>query len=161
MTVLLKLILRRRQTKEDSWQKITVENTKITRLSTKTSRKTFVGTLKPYQKVDSYYLRAKSTCQYTDRGKSVADLHRDHVKDCKNPADGHVHPYGNYIIYYRCELCQAFEVVGGPENKKYENNMICIFLKKIHTMLRKLSITRCRVTFLLLHDMTYRQYCHT
>ncbi|KAL4720776.1 hypothetical protein ACJJTC_017583 [Scirpophaga incertulas] len=48
-------------------------------------------------KVDSHYCRADTKRTYIEGGKTVADLHRDYVAECKSKGL----PFGNYLAYYK------------------------------------------------------------
>ncbi|KAF2896723.1 hypothetical protein ILUMI_09452 [Ignelater luminosus] len=47
-------------------------------------------------RIESHYTRARSSCEYTEGGKSLRDLHRDYVKEC---TENNI-PYGNYLMYH-------------------------------------------------------------
>ncbi|CAG4971456.1 unnamed protein product [Parnassius apollo] len=47
-------------------------------------------------KVDSHYCTADTKRTYIEGGKTVADLHRDYVAECKSKGL----PFGNYLAYY-------------------------------------------------------------
>ena len=89
-------------------------------------------------------MRAKSSRHYIDGGKSICDLYRDYVNECKSPPEGNECPYGNYVMYHRiftqefnlsfftpkkdqCELCQAFSTVEDADKEKlkeqYDNHI--------------------------------------
>lgn len=78
--------------------------------------------IKSIPKIESHYLRAQTSRNYIDGGKTISDLHRDYMNQCKH--DGR--KYGNYVMYSRifnrefnigffipkkdrCELCVAYE----------------------------------------------------
>ncbi|XP_045500057.1 serine-repeat antigen protein 5-like [Colias croceus] len=97
--------------------------------------------IKSIPRIESHYLRAQTTREYIDGGKTISDLHRDYVNECKQ--DGR--NFGNYVMYSRifngefnlgffvpkkdrCELCVAYENAV-PESKlllkkKYDEHLI-------------------------------------
>lgn len=97
--------------------------------------------IKGIPKIESHYLRAQTTREYIDGGKTISDLHRDYVDQCKQ--DGR--NYGNYVMYSRifngefnlgfftpkkdrCEFCVAYEN-SDLENKvelkkKYDEHLV-------------------------------------
>ncbi|KAJ8874157.1 hypothetical protein PR048_024999, partial [Dryococelus australis] len=64
---------------------------------------------KSIQKVKSHYVRSKLSHHYIVGGRSIADLYRDYVHECKNSSDGHEHPFGNYVMYH-IKFPQEFDI---------------------------------------------------
>lgn len=90
-------------------------------------------------KIESHYCRKDTTKEYIEGGKSVAELHRDYVDQCKTDNL----PYANYLMYFRifsdlnisffqpkkdmCEDCvtyiNASEEEKGILRANYENHL--------------------------------------
>ncbi|KAK4882693.1 hypothetical protein RN001_006012 [Aquatica leii] len=85
-------------------------------------------------RMESHYLRAQTSREFIEGGKTVADLHRDYVESCRTENK----PYGNYCMYFRifnkdfnisffspkkdqCSLCEQFKNSSEDEKKKIEN----------------------------------------
>lgn len=97
--------------------------------------------IKGIPRIESHYLRAQTTREYIDGGKSISDLHRDYVEQCKKAGQN----YGNYVMYSRifngefnlgffipkkdrCELCVAYENSNQEDKeklkKKYDTHLV-------------------------------------
>ncbi|XP_053608586.1 uncharacterized protein LOC128675685 isoform X1 [Plodia interpunctella] len=80
------------------------------------------GFIEAIPKIESHYLRANSKRHYIDGSKTISDIHRDYVEQCKTNNVGFV----NYIMFYRiftqefnisffipkkdtCEFCEAYK----------------------------------------------------
>lgn len=48
-------------------------------------------------RIESHYCRANTAREFIDGGKTIVDLHKDYVNECKAKQL----PYGNYILYHR------------------------------------------------------------
>lgn len=48
-------------------------------------------------RIESHYTRARSSREYIEGGKSLADLHRDYVEECKTKNVSH----GKYLMYHK------------------------------------------------------------
>lgn len=92
-------------------------------------------------KVESHYLRANTSREFIEGGKSIADLHRDYADECKSLQQ----PSGTYKKYYeiftkeynisvfipkkdQCELCHSYITSEGDEKAKlvesYERHIV-------------------------------------
>lgn len=91
-------------------------------------------------RIESHYCRKDSKKEYIEGGKTVADLHRDYVKQCEE----NNLPHANYLMYFRifsdfnisffqpkkdmCEDCVSF--TNAPEEEKekcresYEQHLV-------------------------------------
>lgn len=82
-------------------------------------------------KIESHYTRANTSKNFIDGSKSVAELHRDYIADCKEKKT----PFVNYVMFYRifteefnisfftpkkdlCETCCAYDNAEGEEKEK-------------------------------------------
>ncbi|KAK7600988.1 hypothetical protein V9T40_008429 [Parthenolecanium corni] len=82
-------------------------------------------------RIESHYLRAQTAREFIDGGRSISDIHRDYLEDCRK-AD---QPSANFQMYSKifneeynlgffvpkkdqCELCVAFENAEGDEKEK-------------------------------------------
>lgn len=48
-------------------------------------------------KIKSHYMRANTSKHFIDGSKSIADIHRDYITDCKEKNI----PFVNYVMFYR------------------------------------------------------------
>lgn len=81
-------------------------------------------------KIESHYIRANSKKHYIDGSKTISDLHRDYVEQCKSNNVDSV----NYIMFYRiftqdfnisffipkkdaCEFCEAYKNSSAEEKE--------------------------------------------
>lgn len=92
-------------------------------------------------KLESHFCRAQTTRQYIEGSKTIKDLHRDYVEECKEQQI----TYGNYVMYSRifneefnlsffkpkkdqCELCTTFQNSNLEEKEKlveeYESHIL-------------------------------------
>lgn len=89
-------------------------------------------------RIESHYLRQQTTREFIEGGKTISDLHRDYVEECKRNNK----PHGNYVMYAkifntefnlgffvpkkdRCELCVAYENAENKQNlqQKYDQHL--------------------------------------
>lgn len=105
-------------------------------------------------KVESwdYYLRANTSREFIEGGKSIADLHRDYVDECRSLQ----RPSGSYKKYNeiftkeynisvfvpkkdQCELCHAYNTAEGDEKAKIVDTYERHIMEKDLSQLRKES----------------------
>lgn len=94
----------------------------------KESAKNFINMI---PKIESHYTRANTSKLFIDGSKTIADIHRDYIADCKEKNVAFV----NYVIFYRifkddfnisffspkkdlCETCCAYENTENEEKKR-------------------------------------------
>lgn len=82
-------------------------------------------------KIESHYTRANTSKHFIDGSKSIADIHRDYINECKEKNM----PFVNYVMFYRiftedfnisfftpkkdlCETCCAYDNTEGEEKEK-------------------------------------------
>lgn len=92
-------------------------------------------------RIESHYTRSRSSREYIEGGKSLADLYRDYVEDCKQKKI----PYGKYLIYHQvfhkdfnisfftpkkdqCSLCVSYDNASETQKQElsteYENHIM-------------------------------------
>ncbi|KAJ8897362.1 hypothetical protein PR048_002708 [Dryococelus australis] len=106
-------------------------------------------------RMDSHYCQSKSTKEYTEGGKSIADLHRDYLTFCEEPNKLHA----NYMMYATifkeefsiyflvpkkdiCHCCEGFRKAKEEENvtlqerynRHIEEKELCRLDKESHKM---------------------------
>jgi len=86
-------------------------------------------------KIESHYARADTSKHFIDGSRSIADIHRDYVANCKEKNV----PFGNYVLFYRiftqefnisffqpkkdlCDTCEAYNNAIGEEKIELKNN---------------------------------------
>lgn len=86
-------------------------------------------------KIESHYARADTSKHFIDGSRSIADIHRDYVADCKEKNI----PFGNYVLFYRiftqkfnisffqpkkdlCDTCVAYNNAIGEDKNELKNN---------------------------------------
>lgn len=84
-------------------------------------------------KIESHYTRASTSKHFIDGSKTIADIHRDYMADCKASNV----PFVNYVMFYRiftddynisfftpnkdlCETCCTYDNAEGEEKNKLE-----------------------------------------
>lgn len=126
-----------------SWKKITEEsmaNKKKIDAALKEGVRNFIEKI---PKIKSHYTRANPNTSklFIDGSKSIADLHKDYINDCKEKNV----PFVNYIMFYRiftedfnisfftpkkdlCETCASYDNAEGDEKQKlkeyYDRHLI-------------------------------------
>ncbi|KAK4880967.1 hypothetical protein RN001_004286 [Aquatica leii] len=99
-------------------------------------------------RIDNHYLRAQTTQKYIERGKSLADLHRDYKKECSKKNV----PFANLTMYSRifnnnfnnsfftpkkdqCDLCSSYNNAREEEKEtiqeKYDKHLKDIVLSRV------------------------------
>ncbi|XP_046665796.1 uncharacterized protein LOC124357786 [Homalodisca vitripennis] len=103
-------------------------------------------------KIESHYLRANTTREFIEGGKTISDLHRDYVEHCKSLQK----PHGNYKKYYDiftkeynisffvpkkdlCELCHAYETAEGERKTSLQEEYEKHIMEKDLSRLKKNS----------------------
>lgn len=94
-------------------------------------RQSIHGFINSIPRIESHYLRAQTTREFINGGKSIAGLHRDYVEDCRSKQK----PFGNLTLFSRifneefnislfipkkdqCECCTAFNNASNDEKEK-------------------------------------------